>query len=86
MAPGVACAPIRLAAGTRQFENVTSPQLVHGTSFLAAFSLIAYLHIVVGEMAPKSMALRRAEGIALWTAPPLYIYADRSDRTGDVSA
>jgi CBS domain containing-hemolysin-like protein len=54
--------------------SVTSPQLVHGTSFLAAFSLIAYLHIVVGEMAPKSMALRRAEGIALWTAPPLYVF------------
>jgi CBS domain containing-hemolysin-like protein len=54
--------------------GVTSPRMVHGTSFLVAFFLISYLHIVIGEMAPKSLALRRAELLALWTAPPLYVF------------
>ena len=54
--------------------GVSSPKIVHGTSFLVAFFLISYLHIVIGEMAPKSMALRRAEVLALWTAPPLYAF------------
>ncbi|MDE2599601.1 MAG: HlyC/CorC family transporter [Rhodocyclaceae bacterium] len=52
--------------------GVTSPDLVHGISFLLAFSIISFLHIVVGELAPKSLAIRRAESIALLTAVPLY--------------
>ncbi len=39
-----------------------------------AFTLISYLHIVLGELAPKSLALRRPERISLWTAVPLYAF------------
>ncbi|MGZ5006312.1 MAG: hemolysin family protein [Methylobacter sp.] len=52
--------------------NVTSPEMVHGISFAFAFSLISFLHIVVGELAPKSMAIRNPEKIGLWSAVPLY--------------
>lgn len=56
------------------FAGVSSPKLVHSIAFVVAFSLISFLHIVVGELAPKSMAIRRTEAIALWAAPPLYAF------------
>jgi len=45
---------------------------VHTASFVIAFSFITFLHIVLGEMAPKSLAIRRAEQTTLWTAAPLH--------------
>lgn len=42
--------------------------LVSSLSFAIAFAIITFLHIVLGEMAPKSLAIRRAEGTTLWTA------------------
>jgi len=52
--------------------GLTAPELIHGISFAFAFSVISFLHIVVGELAPKSMALRNPEIIGLWGAIPLY--------------
>ncbi len=49
-----------------------SPELIHGISFAFAFSAISFLHIVVGELAPKSMAIRNPEKIGLWSAVPLF--------------
>ncbi|MEO6688217.1 MAG: hemolysin family protein [Dokdonella sp.] len=43
-------------------------------ALVIAFTLISYLHIVLGELAPKSLALRRPERISLWTAVPLYAF------------
>ena len=59
-------APLLSAAG------VSSPEIVHAISFAFAFFVISFLHIVVGELAPKSMAIRNPERIGLWTALPLY--------------
>ena len=36
-----------------------------------AFIVITTLHIVLGELAPKSLALQRSEGTALWVVRPL---------------
>jgi CBS domain containing-hemolysin-like protein len=52
--------------------NVTSPEIIHGISFAFAFSVISYLHIVVGELAPKSLAIRYPERVGLWSSLPLY--------------
>jgi CBS domain containing-hemolysin-like protein len=52
--------------------GVTSPQVVHGVSFVIAFGVISFLHIVVGELAPKSLAIRIPEAVGLWCAVPLY--------------
>ncbi len=60
--------PLLAAAG------IGSAPLVHGISFFTAFFIISYLHIVVGELAPKTMAIRLSEKIGLWTAPPLYAF------------
>ncbi|RZA36481.1 MAG: HlyC/CorC family transporter [Lysobacteraceae bacterium] len=54
--------------------GVTSPELIHGVSFVVAFSVISFLHIVVGELAPKSLAIRLPEAVALWCAIPLYAF------------
>lgn len=47
---------------------------VHLLAFLTAFATISYLHIVIGELAPKSAALRKPEALALWTAVPLFAF------------
>ncbi|WP_018151454.1 hemolysin family protein [Leeia oryzae] len=52
--------------------GIFSEELVHGISFFFAFFTISFLHIVVGELAPKSMAIRVPESVALWSAVPLY--------------
>ena len=52
--------------------GVTSPELIHGVSFVVAFSVISVLHIVVGELAPKTLAIRLPESVALWCALPLF--------------
>jgi CBS domain containing-hemolysin-like protein len=50
------------------------PQVLHSISFAFAFCMISFLHIVVGEQAPKSLAIRNPEGIGLWSAGPLYAF------------
>lgn len=43
-------------------------------SFVLAFSLVTFLHVVVGEMAPKSLALQFAERMTLSLSPVLYAF------------
>lgn len=54
------------------FAGVTSEQIIHGVSFVIAFGVISFLHIVVGELAPKSLAIRIPEAVGLWSSVPLY--------------
>lgn len=51
--------------------NVESEKLQHSLSFGIGFSVITFLHIVVGEMAPKSLAIRLAQPTVLWIAYPM---------------
>jgi CBS domain containing-hemolysin-like protein len=43
-------------------------------AFALAFTLITFLHIVLGELAPKTLALERTEKIALAIARPLHLF------------
>lgn len=52
--------------------GIQSEKLIDAISLFFAFSCISFLHIVVGELAPKSWAIRRAEQVGLWVALPLY--------------
>lgn len=54
------------------FIGIESSILVHNIAFFCAFFTISYLHIVVGELVPKSVALRMPEIVAIWTVIPLY--------------
>ncbi|MBD3109258.1 HlyC/CorC family transporter [Bacillus sp. AGMB 02131] len=42
------------------------------SSYAIAFLLVTFLHVVVGEMAPKTLAIQYAEKMSLLLAPPLY--------------
>lgn len=46
----------------------------HAISIAIAFIIITALHIVLGELAPKSLALQRSEGTALWVVRPLGLF------------
>lgn len=57
------------------FEAVDAdPEVIHAVSFAIAFSIISFLHIVLGELAPKSVSIRFPEQSSLWTAIPLFIF------------
>ena len=51
-----------------------SPALVHSVSLTVAFLSITILHIVLGELAPKSLAIRKPEPTVLWVAMPLWLF------------
>ena len=51
-----------------------STAVMHTVSFAAAFALITGLHVVVGEQAPKYMALMMPEKFALYSAIPLELF------------
>lgn len=46
----------------------------HILSFIIAFSLVTFLHVVVGELAPKTLAIHKAETITLLVAKPLILF------------
>jgi CBS domain containing-hemolysin-like protein len=54
--------------------NVTSPVLIETVSFVLAFGTITILHIVLGELAPKSIAIRKAVPTTLWISRPLNLF------------
>ncbi len=45
--------------------------LVHPIAFVLALSLVTFLHVVVGEMVPKNIALAGPDRVALVLGPPL---------------
>lgn len=51
--------------------GIESPAVIKSISFALAFSAITFLHIVVGEQAPKILAIRKAMPSALFVSAPL---------------
>jgi CBS domain containing-hemolysin-like protein len=48
--------------------------VIKSISFALAFSMITFLHIVLGEQAPKILAIRKATPAALFVSPPLRLF------------
>ncbi|TDE96043.1 HlyC/CorC family transporter [Occultella glacieicola] len=46
-------------------------QAGHVVGFVVALAIVVYLHVVVGEMVPKNLAVSAPERAVLWFAPPL---------------
>ncbi|MDZ4742283.1 MAG: hemolysin family protein [Verrucomicrobiota bacterium] len=59
-----------------QFLTLTIHEghLIHGLSFAIAFTIITFLHIVFGELAPKSLALQKSQEVTLFVAYPLHLF------------
>lgn len=51
-----------------------NPSISHVLTFGIAFMLMTYLHVVVGELAPKTLAIQKAETVALLLAGPLIVF------------
>jgi CBS domain containing-hemolysin-like protein len=54
--------------------GMRSEPIVHGVSFALGFGVITYLHIVLGEVTPKWLGIRKALVISLWISPPLHLF------------
>jgi len=46
----------------------------HGIAIAVAFGLITFLHVILGELVPKSLALQKAEQVALAVAAPMEVW------------
>jgi CBS domain containing-hemolysin-like protein len=62
---------------TLELFGIAPPPLgVHSAAALATgFFVISFLHIVLGELAPKSVALVKPEGVSRFVAAPLMLFA-----------
>jgi CBS domain containing-hemolysin-like protein len=54
--------------------SAASEIAAHSVAVAVAFAMITFLHIVLGELAPKTLALERAEAVALVVARPMEIF------------
>lgn len=58
------------------FGYVASPAALHGGAmFVTAFFIITFLHVVLGELAPKSIALTMPEKVAKVVTAPLVLFS-----------
>jgi len=48
--------------------------MVHTIGFVVAFTFITLLHVVLGELVPKSIAIAKSERLSLVVAKPLYVF------------
>ena len=59
------------------FSGLPSPADViarHGVAVAIAFAVISMLHLVLGELAPKALAIFHPETVARWTIVPLIVF------------
>ena len=56
----------------RVFDPLGVPEtLLHPIAFVLALGVVTVLHILIGEMVPKNIAIAGPERAALWMVPPL---------------
>jgi CBS domain containing-hemolysin-like protein len=51
--------------------SVLPQGLIHAVAFAIGFSIITFLHVVFGELAPKTIAIAETERLSLFLAPPM---------------
>jgi putative hemolysin len=69
---GITAFSIALGAiGEPLVEHFLDPVLAHTVAFILAFTIVTYLHVTLGELVPKAIALTKNESTALWVAFPI---------------
>ncbi len=57
------------------FDQINMPESAASIlSFIIAFSSVTFIHVVVGELAPKTVAIQKAEQVTLMMARPMIIF------------
>jgi CBS domain containing-hemolysin-like protein len=57
------------------FHRIPHPEIyAHAISITVAFLLISYMHVILGELVPKSIALQRTDAVALAVAGPMDVF------------
>ncbi len=54
--------------------GIASERTIHSVSIVLGFSVLTASHIIFGELVPKLVAIRSAEGVALAVARPLRVF------------
>ncbi len=68
-------AQLLIPLADRLVGTSSAAYIAHGAAIVVAFSMITFLHVVLGELVPKMFALERAEKFALFAARPLELFA-----------
>ncbi|WP_254840160.1 hemolysin family protein [Natronomonas marina] len=55
-------------------EPILPVSLIHLVAFAIGFSIITFLHVVFGELAPKTLAIAQTERLSLFLAPPMKVF------------
>jgi CBS domain containing-hemolysin-like protein len=53
---------------------IVGPNLIHLVAFAIGFGTITFLHVVFGELAPKTIAIAQAERVSLFVAAPMKFF------------
>jgi putative hemolysin len=59
------------AVGEPLLEHFFEPIVATTVAFILSFALVTYLHVTLGELVPKAVALTKNESTALWVALPV---------------
>ncbi len=65
---------VRLIQPLVHWAGSASASTAHAIAFVIAYIIVSFLHIVIGELVPKSIAIRATEPAALRTAKPLRFF------------
>jgi len=57
-----------------RFTAAVGAPALHAVSFLLAFLVISYFHVVLGEVVPKNLAIAKADALAILVAPALLAF------------
>lgn len=63
-----------LAALLESMDLKDNSIFIHSMSVVIAFLSITFLHVVLGEIVPKSLAIAKSEKAALFAARPLHVF------------
>ena len=65
--------PLLVSTGILESSNAAG-LTAHGIAFVLSYLLVSFLHILVGELIPKSISIRLTDSSSLWTAAPLRFF------------
>jgi len=65
---------VTLASLGLGFSHAIGAAVLHGISLVLAFLVISYLHVVLGEVVPKNLAIATADRLGALVAPALLVF------------